>query len=249
MTGLVSVTFRELSPEEIIALAKKAGLAAIEWGGDIHVPAGEIETARRVGEATRAAGLAVASYGSYYRLLLEEDPKKVLDPVLKTAQALGAPNVRIWAGSKKPEEADAAYRQAAAAELREVCGQAGQAGLSISLEYHRGTLTQTAESALQLVEAAKSENLSLYWQPNPDIPYEKNLEELAAVRPLLSNLHVFHWRNPDNTRYPLAEGAGEWQGYIAKAGREHGYLMEFVRGSDPGQFLEDAKVLREWLGE
>lgn len=249
MTGLVSVTFRELSPEEIIALANRAGLAAIEWGGDIHVPAGEQETARRVGEATRAAGLAVASYGSYYRLLGQQDPQKELAPILTTAQALGAPNVRIWAGSKTPEEADAAYRQAAASELQEICRLAGQAGLTISLEYHRGTLTQTAESALQLVGAAKSQNLSLYWQPNPDIPYEKNLEELAAVRPLLSNLHVFHWRNPNNTRYPLAEGAGEWLGYIEKAGREHGYLMEFVRGSEPGQFLEDAETLREWLGE
>ena len=57
--GLVSISFRSLSPEEIIRIAKAAGLSAIEWGGDVHVPFGEIETARRVGEITRAAGLSI----------------------------------------------------------------------------------------------------------------------------------------------------------------------------------------------
>ncbi|MCI8624262.1 MAG: sugar phosphate isomerase/epimerase [Provencibacterium sp.] len=247
MTGLVSVTFRELSPKAILALAKQAGLEALEWGGDIHVPAGEIETARQVGEETRAAGLAVLSYGSYYRLCAQDPPEKTFMPVLETAQALGAPNIRIWAGGKTPEEADAAYRQAAARELELVCGLAGKAGLTVSLEYHRGTLTQTAPSALALIEAAASPNLSLYWQPNPDISYAQNLEELRAVKGRLSHLHVFHWRNPENTRYPLAEGAQEWRGYIEEAGKDHGYLMEFVRDSKTEQFLEDARVLQGWL--
>lgn len=248
MTGLVSVTFRELSPKEIIALAKQAALDAIEWGGDVHVPAGEIKTALQVGEFTRAAGLQVVSYGSYYRLLAQEQPEKAFLPWLETAKALGAPNIRIWAGGKTPEEADAAFRQAAAAELRRLCSMAGEEGLTISLEYHRGTLTQTAQSALALVKEAGSSNLSLYWQPNPDIPHEKNLEELQAVKPYLSHLHVFHWRNPNNTRYPLAEGEKEWRAYIGVAGKEHGYLMEFVRDPAVAQFQEDARTLLHWLG-
>ncbi|MCI8442783.1 MAG: sugar phosphate isomerase/epimerase [Provencibacterium sp.] len=248
MTGLVSVTFRELSPEEIIALAKEAGLEGIEWGGDIHVPAGEPDLARRVGEATRAAGLQVISYGSYYRLMAQEKPEQAFLPWLETAKALRAPNVRIWAGGKTPEQADEAYRQAAAAELRCLCALAGEKGLSVSLEYHRGTLTQTAESALSLKKAADSENLFLYWQPNPDIPHEKNLQELQAVKPYLSHLHVFHWRNPNNTRYPLAEGAQEWRAYIEAAGKEHGYLMEFVRDAAVPQFQEDARTLLQWVG-
>ena len=248
MTGLVSVTFRELSPEEIIALAGQAGLDAVEWGGDIHVPAGELETAQRVGEATRAAVLKALSYGSYYRLLAQERPEEAFLPWLQTARALGAPNIRIWAGGRTPEEADAAYRQAAAAELKHLCALAREEGLTISLEYHRGTLTQTAQSALELLKAAGSQNLSLYWQPNPDIPHEKNLEELRAVKPYLSHLHVFHWRNPNNTRYPLAEGAQEWRAYIEAAGKEHGYLLEFVRDSAVPQFQEDARTLLHWLG-
>ena len=66
--GLVSITFRSLAPEEIIRLAAQADVQSIEWGGDIHVPAGEVDRAREVGRWTREAGLMVSAYGSYYRL-------------------------------------------------------------------------------------------------------------------------------------------------------------------------------------
>ena len=47
-TGLVSVTFRQLPADEVVAVAAKAGLAAIEWGGDVHVPLGNLVTAKLV---------------------------------------------------------------------------------------------------------------------------------------------------------------------------------------------------------
>jgi 3-dehydroshikimate dehydratase len=40
--GLVSVTFRKLTPVEVAGLVKKGGLKSIEWGGDIHVPHGDL---------------------------------------------------------------------------------------------------------------------------------------------------------------------------------------------------------------
>ncbi|MET0262082.1 MAG: sugar phosphate isomerase/epimerase, partial [Rariglobus sp.] len=65
--GLVSVTFRKLSPNEVAGLVKKAGLKGIEWGGDIHVPHGDLARAREVRELTLEHGLKTAAYGSYYR--------------------------------------------------------------------------------------------------------------------------------------------------------------------------------------
>ena len=47
-TGLVSITFREKSPEEIVGLVVEAGLDGIEWGGDVHVPHGDLAKAREV---------------------------------------------------------------------------------------------------------------------------------------------------------------------------------------------------------
>ena len=42
-TGLASVSFRDLSPEQIIEAVKKAGLRWIEWGSDVHAPCYDYE--------------------------------------------------------------------------------------------------------------------------------------------------------------------------------------------------------------
>lgn len=65
--GLCSVTLRHLDVAGVLAAAVEAGLECVEWGADIHVPAGDEAAAARVRAATEEAGLAVASYGSYYR--------------------------------------------------------------------------------------------------------------------------------------------------------------------------------------
>ena len=64
--GICSVTFRDKSPEEVIALSVASGLKGIEWGADVHVPLGDLEHTLRVGELTRAAGLEVAGYCLLY---------------------------------------------------------------------------------------------------------------------------------------------------------------------------------------
>ena len=63
-TGVVSVTFRGLAPQAIADLTVRAGLDAIEWGGDVHVPPSGPANAAAVGALTRGCGLTVASYGS-----------------------------------------------------------------------------------------------------------------------------------------------------------------------------------------
>lgn len=66
--GLVTVTFRQLSPEKIVETAKLAGLEVLERGGDVHVPAGDTRRAREVAVLTQEAGLQTVGYGSYYRV-------------------------------------------------------------------------------------------------------------------------------------------------------------------------------------
>ena len=71
-TGLVSITFRKKKPEEIVALAAKGGLEGIEWGGDVHVPHGDMAAAKNARLLTTGAGIEVAAYGSYYRVAHSE---------------------------------------------------------------------------------------------------------------------------------------------------------------------------------
>lgn len=243
-TGLVSVTFRQKGVEEIVALTREAGLSGIEWGGDVHVPASDRAAAQRAGRLTREAGLEVLSYGSYYRCQPGED----FAPVLESARALGAPLVRVWAGVKPWEAASPQEREALVRQLRQAAAMAGEAGLRLGLEYHRGTATQTRAGALALLEAAACGNVTAYWQPNPDIPQQEQLREIDALLPWLSTIHVFAWTG-ENVRHPLAFGQARWEEYLShiRPGRgDHPLLLEFVEDDSGAAFRRDAETLKAW---
>jgi 3-dehydroshikimate dehydratase len=243
-SGLVSVTFRQLAPHEIVQLAVAAGLRGIEWGGDIHVPHGDIPAARAVRQITADAGLQVIAYGSYFRF----QPDQAFEPVLETAVALGAPLIRIWAGNQPSATASAAARAMIVAESRRITQLARQAGVKLAYEFHANTLTDTTESALDLLQAA--EGMHTLWQPPHEIELEMQLGSLRAILPWLANVHAFTWRGADRQRLALADGAALWQPaleIIAGSGRDHAVLLEFVAGDDPHLLPRDAAALNDWL--
>ena len=135
--GLCSVTFRQLTAEQVITAAAAAGLESIEWGADIHVPAGDPARAEVVAQRTADAGLAVASYGSYWRADGE------ISPVLDSAAALGADRMRIWAGRIGSAEASEAERSAITEAIADACASARERGITLALEYHSGTIADT----------------------------------------------------------------------------------------------------------
>lgn len=53
MICLTSVTFRRMKPEEILRVAARAGIEGIEWGGDVHVPAGDLAAAAACARSAR----------------------------------------------------------------------------------------------------------------------------------------------------------------------------------------------------
>lgn len=251
LPGLVSVTFRQLSPEEIVALAVTAGLQGIEWGGDLHVPHADEGRGRLVGEMTRAAGLKVSAYGSYFRAGHSEQEGLLFSQVLATALALEAPVIRIWAGTRGSAESDEAHRDWVVRDCRRAAGLAADAGIRVALEYHGGTLTDEVESARQLLECANHPNLRSLWQPRNGATAERRLQELEILRPWLEHVHVFHWA-PDGARLALEPGAEFWKPSLAKIGEirpDCPVLMEFVEGNEPEALLRDAATLRSWLQE
>jgi 3-dehydroshikimate dehydratase len=108
--GLVSVTFRALTVREIIALTASCDIEGIEWGGDVHVPPDNVYRAHEVAKATADSGVRVAAYGSYYHAGESEGVGGGFSAVCKTAVALGAPTIRVWAGKKNAEDASPEYR-------------------------------------------------------------------------------------------------------------------------------------------
>ena len=247
--GLVSVSFRALTPEEIIALCARSGLRGVEWGGDVHVPCGDLDTARRVGDLTRDIGLEVACYGSYCRLTDEEARTGALDKTLETAVALGAPLIRVWAGPRGSAEASEAQRAEVAGNARKLADMAARAGLDIAFEYHGRTLTDDADSALRLLKAVDRKNAGCLWQPPVDMPAGDCLRAIETVSPYIRNVHVFSWAGVD--RLPLAAGEEKWRALLPRLERlpgERWLLLEFVRDDDPEQLLADAATLHGWLG-
>ena len=245
MIGLTSVTFRDLSCERIIEIAKGSPMDGIEWGGDVHVPHGETQKAREVFRKTVEAGLNVLSYGSYYTLCKTDDPRKSFRPVLDCALALHAPVIRIWAGETGPDKADEAYYRKASEETKLICRMAEPYGITIGLEYHPDSLTATCESAVRFLKLAGCGNLKTYWQQNPGLPFAENSRELAGVLPYLCNIHTFFWK--DNTHRKLSEGREDWLRYIEivkKAGLDPDYILEFVADGNVETFKEDAAALR-----
>ncbi|MCA2371287.1 sugar phosphate isomerase/epimerase [Agrobacterium genomosp. 3 str. CIP 111-78] len=249
--GLCSVTFRSLSPQAVIDLAVANGIKAIEWGADIHVPSGGLENARDVAERTAKAGLTVSSYGSY--IFAPDFTRQDLTAVLETAKALGTGHIRIWPGRRKRPSTDysPAERRRATEALAEIARHAQDYGMTIGLEYHPNSLTDTLPSTLQLAQDLAVPNLFFYWQPAPGLPLEKARAEISAIGSRICHLHVFAWL-ADTSRLPLADRADYWRSCV-EALPESGWtktayaMLEFVKGDDVSQFAEDAVALREIL--
>ena len=242
--GLVSITFRQLQPAQIVRACEEAGLGLIEWGGDVHVPHGDLAQARAVRELTRNSGLEVAAYGSYLKLGSAE---LSVEAVLDTAAELGAPVVRVWAGTRGSEEATEDDWRRVVEAARRAAEAASARGLRIAYEFHRGTLTDSKLSALQLLEKTNHPCIRCLWQPPIGSTDEQALDSLHAILPRLEHLHVFHWQPDFSNRRPLAEGSERWLKFlraIATAGQSPALLLEFVPGNDPAILAREASTLR-----
>jgi 3-dehydroshikimate dehydratase len=250
--GLVSVTFRQLTPEEIIRAAQEAGLAVIEWGGDVHVPPGDHKRARTVSALTHEAGLETACYGSYYRVGHDgENGKPSFATVLETAVALGAPCIRVWAGTRGSAESDETYFNHVCADALRIADLAAGRGLRIAFEFHDGTIHDTAPAAKKFLAALPHLNIFSLWQPLHSLNHDQRRQSLEAIMPRLAHVHVFHWLPGDQIdRRPLAEGCEawrEWFSIIHAAGKFPDALLEFVRGDAPEALPADAAALRVLL--
>ena len=245
-TGLVSVSFRQLVPEQIISLVKKAGLDGIEWGGDIHVPHGDLSAAQQVKKQTLDAGLQIFSYGSYYRTGTYADPVKEWEPVLAAARVLEAPVIRIWAYDKPSQDVGEEQFQKIVREVQLLADLAGDR--IVAFECHPNTLTDHYKSALRLVDAIGRKNVRMYWQPNQNYDEAYNLAALDALLPHIEIAHIFQWDAAK--RYPLSAGKRIWQKYLTqleKAPHAPRLLLEFMYDNAPASLCQEAAVLKEML--
>jgi 3-dehydroshikimate dehydratase len=247
--GLVSITFRSLSPKHIIELAAKANIEGIEWGSDVHVPHGHPALARELATMTKDAGLCTAAYGSYYRV--GNEPADLFQRMIDAALALETRIIRVWPGRTGSDQADAAARFKITEDALRIASLAAAADLKIACEWHGGTLTDTAPSAQILFADVDHPAFGTYWQPHRFMPVEECLVDMNAAKPHLQGLHVFHWDMHTGARHPLSDGEAAWREYIAAAAPAlpdgSFALLEFVKDDNPAQLLADAQTLQNLL--
>lgn len=248
--GLVSISFRAHEPEAIAAACAASGLRSVEWGGDVHVPPGDLRKAAAVARLTAAHGLEVAAYGSYYRAGQSATEGPAFAAVLETAVALGAPIIRVWAGRTGSVVCTDESRRRIVTDLAACAEAAHKQGRLVALEFHAETLNDEVGQTVRLMREINHPALRTYWQPRHGEAGDAALAGLRLVAPWLSHVHVFHWWPTQGDRRPLAEGRERWGVFLAEAARAPGprhVLLEFMPRDRLDELPAEAAALREVL--
>ena len=243
--GLVSISFRNLTPEVIIKRVKEAGLEGIEWGGDVHSPHGDTDTAISVRAKTEAEGLSVIEYGSYY--VIGKSEPALFEAAIASAKALGTSIIRVWPGMNTPSDtiSDAQYMDMVT-DAKRICDLAHD--MTVALECHPGSLTDEYHTALQFISDVNKPNLKMLWQPNQYRPTEYNLDAIKALLPHLVSVHVFSWSR--KTKLPLLSMRSHWKRYVELLKeKDLNYLLEFMYDNDIETLFGEARALRSILGK
>lgn len=241
--GFTTVTFRNLSRRQICEIAVKNGIKSIEWGGDVHLPPGDLDACQEVISLQKEFGLKAASYGSYYRL--GDDDDNLWKQVTDSATAIKADTIRVWQGNVSSNKVSPESYKKMILETQKIADVAAKKGLTVAFEFHQNTHNDCGDASVRFLKDVGKENVKTYWQPFGN---EQDIPNLKAVLPWLTAVHVFYWE--DYLRFPLKQGAEIWRHYLSviqEANLSPNYIMEFVKDDDPQQFAEDVQVLKTWL--
>ena len=242
--GLVSVSFRDRSPEEILAAAKKAGLSCIEWGSDVHAPCQDPQRLQHIAALQKEYGIACSSYGTYFKF--GKDPIEQLPEYIRAAKCLNTNILRLWCGTKQGGEYSAEEKQELFAQCKEAAKLAEAHGVILCMECHKKTYTQRLTDAIELMQEVNSPHFRMYWQPFQWQSVEDNLAYAAAIAPYTCHVHVFQWK--DKTRFPLAEGVDEWTSYLTHFPAPRALLLEFMPDDQLSTLAAESAALKTIAG-
>lgn len=241
--GLVSVSFRALSPEEIVTLAKAAGLFHIEWGSDIHAPQNDCERLLSIAALQKHEGVTCCSYGTYFRFGVNR-PEEIT-AYLDAAEVLGTRLLRVWCGTKGYDEYTAEERERIYADCHSAAEIAGARGMTLAAECHPKTLTDSLAAARELMDRVASPAFRMYWQPNQFRSEEENLAAARGLAPFVTQIHTFNWKGRE--KFPLAGATALWREYLSAFRGDHCVLLEFMPDGDPASLPAEADALRRIL--
>lgn len=239
--GLVSVSFRQHSPAEILTAMKSAELTVIEWGSDVHAPKEDLDTLHELVKLQTVYGIECCSYGTYFKLGVT--PMEELQDYINAAKILGTNILRLWCGNKNSEDYTDKERDSLFAECKVAADIAEKNGVILCMECHNKTYTNTKQSAYELMQTVNSNNFRMYWQPNQYKSDIENFEYAQLISSYTVHLHVFNWKG--KKKYTLCEAKEIWKEYLACFENEKTLLLEFMPDDKIETLENEATALRE----
>lgn len=241
--GLVSISYRELDFEDVLRIMVDAGLKYVEWGSNAQAPQNDIQKLQEIAQAQTKFGVQCCSYGTYFYLGIT--PIEELPDYIRAAKLLGTNVLRLWAGKKNPDTCTLQEKEMLFNQSKLAAEMAEAAGVTLCLECHRNTYTETAQGAFELMQFVDSKAFRMYWQPDPYATVADNIAYARLLQAYTVHLHAFHIKR--STSYPLSEGTEEWRLYLQEFTGNHLALLETLPDHRPETLQREADSLRRIL--
>ncbi len=244
--GMTSLTLRNESPDKVVEYVVKAGLQGIEWGvSDTHIVLGDTHRTEKVARLCGDNNIEVFSLGSYCRMETLEGVRETVE----AAAILGAPIIRIWAGTKAPQNCTDTDIATVTENTRVMADMAKKHGIVLGFEFHEGTLTETADDAVELIKRIDRPNVGLYWQPDYRLTPEENLvSRNRVISCCVGNMHIQNY-TPEKGYGHLSEIESTLCMYYDDIkDKDYCLMIEFVKDGTVENLTDDSVTLRRVIG-
>ena len=238
--GLCSISFRDKKPEEILKEMQKCGLNFIEWGSDVHAPKDDVKNIEKIVELQKKYGIICSSYGTYFKIGVT--PEEELEGYINAAKILGTDILRLWCGNKNSEEYSVEEKSKLFEECKRLSAIAKKHNVTLCVECHGGTYTNTEKSALELMDKVNSPSFSMYWQPQQFMSFEDNISYACNISPFVKHIHVFNWEK--EKRFSLADGIDTWKEYLKNFAGVKTLLLEFMPDDNINSLNTESDALK-----
>ncbi len=193
----------EQTVPEALAMFAAAGLDAAEViyqdGYRSGLPLRDQDAAQRARRASEDLGVPIIGltpYTTAINALDDAEWQAAVDEfrgAIEIAQIVGADRLRVYAGSWHPGDRDhQAHWDRLVAALSKLAPEAADAGVSLCVENHFGTMTQSAAETARLVRQVDHAAVRvLYDQANLTFTHDEPFEEALSIQgDLVGHVHV-----------------------------------------------------------
>lgn len=222
--GLSGQMFDAESIWDHLTAAAACGYETVELRSTHVKPGLPQETIEKIKAFLQKKGISVNALSCFtgnYGLLTDEEAEKAFETFkeyVALAVTLEAPMIRVWAAWQASAEADETVWERAAYWMKKSGEYAAEYGKKLVMEMHHGTLCDTADSSLRLLEMIGCDNVGLTLDPVnlyqvPENYTEKTIKKLGKH---IFNVHIKDIIELQTGENPYCFEYGFYAGHIGR---------------------------------